>query len=54
MPVFDTEDKTVYEAMKSIFSFLGLDKELDEATFKRLSGKYKDYIIQEARAWKAE
>ena len=51
MKQFDTTEKTVYEAIKEVFTYLGVDKALDETTFKRLAGRYKDYIIDEASAW---
>lgn len=51
MKEFDTQDKTIYEAIKEMFAYLGLDKKMDEATFKKLSGKYKEYIMEESKSW---
>lgn len=44
-------EKEVYELVKKAFSILGVDKHTDEATFKKLSGKYKSYLIEEAKSW---
>lgn len=44
-------EREVYELVKKAFALLGVDKNTDEATFKKLSGKYKSYIIEEAISW---
>lgn len=44
-------EKEIYELVKKAFSILGVDKQMDEATFKKLSGKYKSYLIEEAKSW---
>lgn len=49
---YDTQDETIYQLMKEAFSYLGLDKSVDDKTFKAICAKYKGYFITEAEAWK--
>lgn len=49
--IYDDVNETVYKAMKKLFAHLGLDKNVDDKTFKAICAKYKGYIIGEADAW---
>ena len=44
-------EREIYELVKKAFSILGVDKHTDEVTFKRLSGRYKQYLLDEAKSW---